>query len=90
MQCRELAEVDPGPRGTVDPAKQCDIGDREPVTYEEARRGGSETFIEDTVETLGFGDVAVYCIGNLLRGVAEEMICLALHGADASVLKESV
>jgi len=44
--------------------------------------------IEDAIETLSFADVAVDSVGDFFGGEAEEMVRLALHGPDTSVLEE--
>lgn len=76
--------VDGAVGGGVYPAEQGHVGDREAVA-DDVLVGG-EVGVEDAVEALGLADVALDGVGDLLLGGADEVVGLALHGAEAAVL----
>ena len=88
LQMRELVDIDARPSGRRHPAPVCDVGNGAFVADQIARCGGGEMAVEDTVQAAGFVLVAGDAVVDLGGGVAVEVICLALHGADAGVEEE--
>ena len=65
-----------------------DVSYRTFVTYQVAGRGGREMFVEHAIQTSGLVLVTGDAVRDLLGCVAEEVVRLALHGANAGVLEE--
>ena len=117
LDLRELTRLDARPLAPVDPREDAYVGESVLVADEVGGLAGGdavgcalggEAVVEDLVEAVGFGLVAVYRVVDLFGGVlgvesvfccwilgvwfgrlgrtSEEVVCLALHGADAALL----
>lgn len=76
---KQAVDIDAGENGDISPSKDGNVGNgvlAAAGTGDEVTVG--ETGVEDAVKALGFADIALDAVGNLLFGEAEEMIGLAL------------
>ena len=85
LQLRELIDVDARPAGSVDPAPMRDIRYRALAADQVLRACVLEVLVQGAVQSPCFVLIAVDPVGDLLGGVAVEMVGLALHGSDAGV-----
>lgn len=88
LQIREVLDFNTSPSSSSHPAPVRDIGDGNMVADKIPGLGLSEMLVQDTVQTAGLVDVPVHTVLNALRGIPREVVSLALHGANASILEE--
>ena len=77
---RKLIDIDTRPCGGRDPAPMRNVSNRAFVADQVAGGGGSEMLVEHAVQAASLVLVARDAVFDLLGGVAEEVVRLALHG----------
>ncbi len=88
LQGRELVDIHAGPTRPNDPSDRRDVGDGDVVAYDKPGLGRLEVLVQHAVQPSRLVDVPLHAIFDFLRRVADEMVCLALHGAQTRVLPE--
>lgn len=88
LQMREFVQLDPGPPGRRHPPPMRNIRNRALAADQIAGRALGQVFVQDAVEAARLVLVSLHAVVDSLRGVAVEVVGLALHGAHAGVEKE--
>lgn len=87
LEMRELIDIHVRPTSGRHPAPVRDVRDGNVVTDQIPGLGGGEVLVEHAVETACLVDVPVHTVLDVLGGVADEVVRLALHGSDAGILE---
>ena len=66
----------------------CNIGHGALVTHEVLGAGVLEVFVQYAIKPPGLVLVTADAVGDLLRCVSEEMVCLSLHRSNPGIQKE--
>jgi len=68
----------------------CNVGNCAFVSNKVTGLGFLEVGVQNSIKTTGFVDVSLYSVFDVLRSVTGEVVCLSLHGTNASVEEEKL
>lgn len=88
LQVGELINVNTRPACSSNPTPVGNIGNGNMVANQVSRLGLSKVLVKNAVQSAGLIHIAVDAVLDFLWGIAGEVVCLALHGANTCVLEE--